>query len=153
MPSVKYIIDLTESDRKTLTNLITKGSAPAKAILRANILLASDRNSSKHMTVAEIAETFHTTPTTVQTVKTTYAEKGLDQTITRKKRKTPPVPTKVTGDVEAHIIALCCSNPPEGYSRWTVRLLSEKCIELGYVKSISHMTISRALKKTNLSLT
>ena len=105
------------------------------------------------MTVAEMAEMLHTTPTTVQTVKTTYAEKGLDQTITRKKRKTPPVPTKVTGDVEEHIIALCCSNPPEGYSRWTVRLLSEKCIELGYVKSISHMTISRALKKTNLSLT
>ncbi|AHF10427.1 helix-turn-helix domain-containing protein [Dehalobacter restrictus] len=153
MPSVKYIIELTESDRKALTDLVTKGIAPAKLILRANILLASDRNSTKHMTVAEIAETFHTTPTTVQTVKTTYVEKGLEQTLVRRKRKIPPVPAKVTGDVEAHIIALCCSNPPKGYSRWTVRLLSEKCIELGYVKSISPMTISRTLKKTNLSLT
>ena len=105
------------------------------------------------MTVAQIADAYHTTPTTVQTVRTTYANSGLEATIYRKKRETPPVAAKVTGDVEAHIIALACSEPPEGYERWTVRLLADKCVELDYVESLSHMTVSRILKKTNLSLT
>ena len=71
---------------------------------------------------------------------------GLESTIDRKKRETPPVPAKVTGDVEAHIVALACSEPPEGYERWTVRLLADKCVELNYVDSLSHMTVSRVLK-------
>ena len=79
--------------------------------------------------------------------------KGLEATVFRKKRATPPVPPKVTGDVEAHIIALACSEPPEGYSKWTLRLLADKCVELNYAESLSHVTVSRVLKKTNLSLT
>ena len=85
MPSVKYIIELSDADRKALEDIITKRSSPAKAILRANVLLASDRNNKKHMTVAEIAETYHTTPTTVQNVRTSYANNGLEATIARKK--------------------------------------------------------------------
>lgn len=153
MPSVKHIIELTDTDRKTLLDTVAKGASPAKTILRANILLASDKNNKKHMTVAEIAEAYHTTPTTVQNVRTSYANNGLDATINRKKRTTPPVPPKVTGDVEAHIIALACGEPPEGYSKWTLRLLAEKCVELNYAESLSHVTVSRVLKKTNLSLT
>lgn len=153
MPSVKYLIELPASERKTLEDIVTKGKAPAKTILRANILLASDRNATRRMTVAEIAEVYHTTPTTVQTVRSKYSQTGLSETINRKKRETPPVAPKVTGDVEAHIIALCCSEPPKGYSRWTVRLLATRCVELGYVESINYSTISRTLKKTNLSLT
>ena len=153
MPSVKYIIELTDTDRKTLLDIVAKGTSPAKSILRANILLASDKNNKKHMTVAEIAEAYHTTPTTVQNVRTSYANNGLDATINRKKRTTPPVPPKVTGDVEAHIIALACGEPPEGYSKWTLRLLANKCVELNYAESLSHVTVSRLLKKTNLSLT
>ena len=153
MPSVKYVIELTDADRKTLKDIVAKGSSPAKSILRSNILLASDRNNKKHMTVAEIAAAYHTTPTTVQNVRTSYVTKGLEATVFRKKRSTPPVPPKVTGDVEAHIIALACGEPPEGYSKWTLRLLAEKCVELNYAESLSHVTVSRVLKKTNLSLT
>ena len=153
MPSVKYIIELSEAERETLTGLIKTGKSPARQILRANILLTSDRSSKRYMTVAEIAEVFRTTPTTVQTVRTEYTQKGLDATLQRKKRETPPVPAKVTGEVEAHVIALCCSEPPEGYARWTVRLLANKCVELGYIESIDYSTISRTLKKMNLSLT
>ncbi|MPM23567.1 IS630 family transposase ISMma9 [bioreactor metagenome] len=153
MPSVKYVIELNESDRSSLMDIIAKGHALARTITRANILLASDRNSKKYMTVAEIADVYHTTPTTVQTVRSTYANQGVDAVLNRKKRETPPVPAKVTGEVEAHVIALACSEPPEGYSRWTVRLIAEKCIELGYVETLSHMTVSRILKKTSLSLT
>ncbi len=153
MPSVKYIIELSDSDRKVLQDIIKKGTSPAKAILRANILLASDQNSKQYMTVAKIAETYHTTPTTVQNVRTSYANNGLATTLSRKKRATPPVAPKVTGDVEAHIIALACGNPPEGYEKWTLRLLADKCVELNYAESLSHMTVARILKKTNISLT
>ena len=153
MPSVKYIIELSDSDRKVLQDIIKKGTSPAKAILRANILLASDQNSKQYMTVAKIAETYHTTPTTVQNVRTSYANNGLATTLSRKKRVTPPVAPTVTGDVEAHIIALACGNPPEGYEKWTLRLLADKCVELNYAESLSHMTVARILKRTNISLT
>lgn len=99
------------------------------------------------MTVAEIAETYHTTPTTVQIVRTSCCENGLDVKIYRKKRKTPPVPAKVTSEIEAHIIALACSDSPEGYSKWTLRLHADKTVELGYISSISHITVSSAIKK------
>lgn len=153
MPAFKYVIELSEQDKKELLDIVTKGSSPARTILRANILLASDKHSEKYLTVAEIANVYHTTPTTVQTVRTSYCEKGLEATINRKKRETPPVPAKVTGEVEAHVIALACGKPPEGYAKWTLRLLADKTVELGYITSISHVTVSNILKKTNLSLT
>ena len=148
MPTTKYIIELTETDRKHLTDIVKKGNSPARTILRANILLASDRRNKKHMTVAEIASAFNTTPTTVQNVRTSYVNNGLEATINHKKRETIPVPAKVTGDIEAHIVAMACGDPPEGYSRWSVRLIAEKCVELNSIDSISHMTVSRILKDT-----
>lgn len=153
MPSFKYVIELSKQDRIKLFDVVTKGKSSARKILRANILLASDKGSDKYMTVSEIAKAYHTTPTTVQTVRTSYCENGLAATINRKKRETPPVPAKVTGEAEAHIIALACSDPPEGYSKWTLRLLADKAVELGYIESISHTTVSSVLKKMNLSLT
>ena len=153
MPSIKYVIDLSDEDRKKLQDIVGKGKSSAKTILRANILLASDLNNKSHMSVAEIADVYHTTPTTVQTVRTSYANNGLEATITRKKRATPPTPPKVTGEVEAHIIALACGDPPDGYSKWTLRLLADKCVELNYADSLSHVTVHRVLKKMNLNLT
>ena len=153
MPSYKYVIELSDQDKTRLMEIVKKGNSPARTILRANILLASDKQNDKYMTVSEIANAYRTTPTTVQTVRASYCKKGLEATITRKKRETPPIPAKVTGEVEAHIIALACGQPPEGYSRWTLRLLADKTVELGYIESISHVTVSNILKKTNLSLT
>ena len=153
MPSFKYVIELSDPDKEHLLDIVKKGNSPARTILRANILLASDRRSEKYMTVSEIADAYHTTPTTVQTVRSSYCKKGLEATINRKKRETPPIPAKVTGEVEAHVIALACGEPPKGYSRWTLRLLSERAVELGYIDSISPVTVSTILKKTNLSLT
>ena len=103
MPSYKYIIELSEQDRSVLLDIVAKGASSARKILRANILLASDKRSDKYKTVAEIAENYHTTHTTVQTVRTSYCEKGLEATINRKKRETPPVPAKVTGLSLIHI--------------------------------------------------
>ena len=97
MPSFKYVIELSDQDKATLMEIVKKGNSPARTILRANILLASDKRNDKHMTVSEIADAYHTTPTTVQTVRTSYCEKGLEATINRRKRETPPIPAKVTG--------------------------------------------------------
>ena len=153
MPSVKYVIELSNQEKVRLMEIVKKGNSPARTILRANILLASDKQNDRYMTVSEIANAYRTTPTTVQTVRASYCKKGLEATITRKKRETPPIPAKVTGEVEAHIIALACGQQPEGYSKWTLRLLANKTVELGYIESISHVTVSNILKKTNLSLT
>ena len=153
MPSIKYVIELSNQEKVRLMEIVKKGNSPARTILRANILLASDKQNDKYMTVSEIANAYRTTPTTVQTVRTSYCKNGLEATINRMKRETPPIPAKVTGEVEAHIIALACGQPPEGYSRWTLRLLADKTVELGYIESISHVTVSTILKKTNLSLT
>ena len=152
MPTTKYLIELNDEERGKLLEIISKGNAPARTILRANILLASDRNGKKPMTVQEVAAIYHTTPTTVQNVRTSYAEKGLDATLHRKKRETPPVPAKVTGDVEARIIALACSAPPKGYESWTLRLLADRIVELNILESVSHTTVDRVLKKTNFRL-
>ena len=151
MPSIKYVIELSAEEKAKLMELVSKGKSPARTILRANILLASDKENEKYMTISEISKAYHTTPTTVKNVRASYCEKGLEATINRKKRETPPVPAKVTGEVEAHIIALACGEPPEGCSKWTLRLLAERTVELGYIDSISHVTVSTILKKTNLS--
>ena len=147
MPTVKYNIELGDDERKKLMDIVKKGNAPAKTILKANILLASDRNGKKPMTVAEAAESYHTSRTTVQNIRVSYVERGLDATLTRKKRESPPVAPKVTGEVEARIIALACSEPPEGRSRWTVRLLADRIVELDIVPEMSYSTVHRTPKK------
>ena len=153
MPIQKYDVSLSATERKQLTKIVKSGKMPARTIMRANILLAVDQNGKSPMTVQEAAIAFNTSATTVQKVRESFAEKGIDATIARKKRETPPVEPKVTGDVEAHIIALACGEPPKGYARWTLRLLANKTVQLGYVESISHTQVGRVLKKTNLSLT
>ena len=153
MPTKKYTVSLSTEERNLLNKITKTGSSTARTILRANILLASDIHTGKSLSVVEIASLFQTSSTTVQNVRTTYAENGFENALYRKKRVTPPIPAKVDGELEAHIIALCCSNPPKGYARWSVRLLADTCVELGFIGSISHMTVSRTLKKMNLSLT
>ena len=152
MPKTKYLTKLTHDERLKLIKITKNGSSPAKVITRANILLVSDSSVGKPLTVVETANRFNTTHTTVQTVRREYAEHGLNKALNRKKRVTPPIDSKVDGKLEAHIISICCSEPPKGYGRWNLRLIANKCVELGYIDSISHMTIKRTLKKTNLSL-
>jgi transposase len=98
------------------------------------------------MSVNEIANALNTSSTTVMNVKKAYCEKGTDDTITRKKRSKPPVEAKITGEVEAKIIALSCSEPPAGFSRWTLRLLADKSVELGIIDQISYVSVSSVLK-------
>lgn len=154
MANIKSMVKLSPKERKELLSFVSTGVQPAKLIRRSEIVLALDTaNGRKPQTEQEIADIFNISKQTVHVVKQDFLSLKTEDFLHRKQRTTPPVPAKVDGNVEAHIIALCCSNPPEGYSRWTVRLLADKCVELGYVDSISHMTVSRTLKKTSLNLT
>ena len=148
MPQNKYHVRLLKNERRILLNIVLKGSASAKEIMHANVLLAADENSTKvRKSEIEIAKLFHVNQQTVHTIRRRYSEAGLDRAISRKKRETPPVEPKITGDVEARIIALSCSAPPEGRSRWSLRLLADKAIELQYIDGISHEAVGRLLKK------
>jgi len=150
---MKYRVILSQQERSRLLKLISKGTESVRKILHANILLAADESNGKKLSEKEIAKRFHVNYQTVHTVRKTYATAGLDFALGRKKRETPPVPAKITGDIEARIIALSCSEPPEGRSRWTLRLLANKAVELQYIDSISHEAVGRVLKKTNSSRT
>jgi transposase len=148
MPLHKYRVILSGKEREQLLKLVKKGTAAARSIMRANILLAADENNPDGKKSEDrIAELFHTHKQTVHTVRKTYAEQGLEAAIGRKKRETPPVEPKITGEVEAKIIALSCSTPPTGRSKWSLRLLAEKVVELEYIDSISHEAVGRLLKK------
>lgn len=149
MPKQLYHVRLSASEKKTLLNLISKGSSQARTITHAHILLAADENSALKKTEEEIAALFSVHSQTGHCVRKTYALFGLEAAISRKKRATPPVPAKITGEVEAKIIALSCSTPPEGSARWTLRLLADKAVELGFIESISHESVKHVLKKTN----
>ena len=147
MPKIKYHVRLSIEERNTLEGLISKGSASAKSIMHANVLLTADENNIVKKSESEIAELFHVNYQTVHTIRRCYSEMGLDAAVGRKKREIPPIEPKITGDVEAKIIALSCSTPPQGRSKWSLRLLANKSVELQYIESISHEAVGRLLKK------
>jgi len=153
MPKQKYTVNLSNEEKTTLKRITKTGKSTAKEILHASILLATDDTRIPKLTVAEVAEKCDTTPTTVQIIRKNYCEHGLDSAIKRKKRETPPIKPKITGEVEAHIIALACGEPPKGFSRWSLRLLADKAIELEYIDKISYVSVDSLLKKHNLDLT
>ena len=147
MPKIKYHVRLSVEERNTLKDLVSKGSASAKSIMHANVLLAADENNTDRKSESAIAQLFHVNYQTVHTIRRIYSEMGLDTAIGRKKRETPPVEPKITGEVEARIIALSCSTPPQGRSKWSLRLLANKSVELQYIENISHEAVGRLLKK------
>ena len=154
MSYIKRAIKLTQAERKVLREFTSKGEHPVMLVRRAFIILASDTSYGRIAeTEISIASKFGITKQTVHNVKCDYLLLGVENFLQRRKRKVLPVPARIDGNFEAHLIALCCNDPPEGYSRWSVRLLADKVVELGYIDSISHMTVSRVLKKTNLNLT
>ena len=152
MPKMKYQVNLTDEEQAKLTKITTTGKASAKEILHANILLVTADNRSPKLTVAAAAEKCNSTTTTVQIIRKLYTEDGFDAALKRKKRETPPVQPKITGDVEAHIIALACSEAPEGFAKWSLRLLAEKAVELNYIDGISYVSVGTVIKKHSLSL-
>lgn len=147
MRNTKYQYTLSDNETKVLRDTIKKGKSSARVILHANILLAGDC-STAIKSVKEISEAFDTTSTTVYNVLSMYKKEGVEPLLKRKKRLTPPVEAKITGDIEAKIIALACSEAPEGCARWTLTLLADRAVKLGYIDSISRSSVHNVLKKT-----
>jgi hypothetical protein len=151
-------IMLSAADRQMLTRLVRTGSHPAQEVRRARILLALDENDPDREgpvpTQAVVAEGVGVSTDLIAQVSKAYAERGGDvpATITRKKRATPPVAPIVTGEVEARLIALACSQPPEGKDRWTLRLLEKHVALTDDLPDLDHSTIGRVLKKRSCVL-
>ena len=144
---VKNQVKLKPKERKLLKQLISKGSEKARKITRSRILLLAHEGK----TDTQIIEALKVARNTIRTVRSRYVQEGLESAINEQPR--PGAPKKFTGRQKAKITAIACSEPPEGRSRWTLRLIADKVVELEMVDNISHQTVKRILKKTNLSLT
>jgi transposase len=144
-------IYLKPNERSELEQLIKSGTRPAQLTARARTLLLLDRSQGSQKTLQEVSEAALVSLSTVHNVKRRYLADGLPGVLNDKPRPGRP-PFKMTGDVEAQLIALACSDPPEGYDRWTLRLLADRLVTLELVDSISHVAVGDTLKKTNLSL-
>ena len=134
---------------KELDGLIRRGNAPARTQTRARILLLTDRSQGQKRTDEEVAKAVLCSKGTVGNVRRRYREGGLETALYDRPR--PGAEPKVTGDIEAKLAMLACSEPPTGQCRWTLRLLADKMVELSYVDEISHVTVGEHLKKTNSS--
>lgn len=145
---VKHIY-LKGDERTELEQLIKSGSNSARVIARARTLLLLDRSQGKQRTMREVADAVMVSRGTVANVKRRYFAGGIERALYDLPR--PGAKPKVDGEVEAQLIALVCSDPPEGRTRWTLRLLADQLVALEVVEYISHVTVGEVLKKTNLS--
>jgi hypothetical protein len=148
----KYIVTLTEEERNYLTDMTSRGKHRSQKVLNALILLACDEGEYQNLrsTNAEISKVLNTSMRKIDRVKKRFVTDNLDVALDGKKSDRV-YEKKADGDFEAHLIALSCSKPPEGYARWSLRLLADRAVELKYIENISHETVRRVLKKTNLS--
>ena len=146
----KYIVKLNKEEREILLSLIKKGKASANKLMRARVLLEADESDQikAKKTDEEIGNQIRVNAKTVARIRKRFVEEGLELALSRKPHSNPKS-RKINGEQEAHLIALCCSKPPEGRNRWTLKLLANRLVELEITESISRMTISRVLKKTS----
>ena len=147
MAKKTQFIHLTRQERSSLKSLFRSGKGSNRKLTRARILDLLDRS----MPPSEIAETLSCSLSTVYNIKRRYESEGLDSALTDKPRSGKP--PSIDGPARAKITALACSPAPEGHARWTLRLLADKAVELGFVEAISHNGVKEILKKTNSSHT
>lgn len=143
----KYIVNLTEEEREGLQKLVTSGRTAARTLTRARILLKT-ASGAKDETIAQALDV---ALATIYRVRQRCVEEGVEDAITAR-RPRRDYRRKLDGDQEAHLIALVCGQAPEGHARWSLRLLANSMVELGYVDSVSHETVRGTLEKTNSSL-
>jgi len=156
MPRPKeFTVTLSAGDRVKLTKVVSSGTHPARMITRARVLLALDETAGPAPDRRVVADRVGASQSTVYLVAKAFTTQAgrVEEVIARKKRATPPVEPKVTGDVEARVIALACSQPPPGRARWTLRLLERQVALTEGIPPMDHSTIGRVLKRGHLSLT
>jgi transposase len=154
LESALLSVVLSVDEREWLTRVVRTGAHPAQEVRRSRILLELDEAGRRSGSRREIAERVGVDPQTITNVARAYVERDGDvvATIQRKKRLTPPVEPKVTGEVEARVIALACSTPPEGYTRWSLRLLEKQVALVADIPDLDHSTIGKLLKKRRCGL-
>jgi transposase len=150
---IRYRVTLTAAEREEIQAISSKGEHRSQKLLNSLILLACDQGESqtKKSTNEEIARVLNISMRKIDRQKKRFVEEGLEIAINGTKGQRT-YKKKADGDLEAHLIALSCSEPPEGFARWTLRLLADQVVELKYVESVSHETVRQVLKKTNLNL-
>jgi len=150
----KNRIELTAEQRDELERFSKTGVHSVRLVNRARIILLLDTSEGKEaVKFKDISQQLGVSMPTITKVRTEFSvAESVSTFLQRKKRESPPVAPKITGDVEAKIIALACNEPPKGCARWTLRLLSDKSVELGLIESVSYRTVGSLLKKHNLSL-
>jgi len=152
MPKIKYRLKLNSDEREELGRIARSQKAAGMKIKRAKALLAMDKGEKGlGLKDDDVAQASSLGVASVRRLRARACEVGPLKSLERRKRMTPPVEPKMTGEVEGHLVALSCSEPPEGSSRWTLRLLADKLVELELVDSISGETVRRTLKKTGSS--
>ena len=149
---IRYTIKLLKKEVEELQSIINKGSHTSQTFRTAYILLNCDEGKySEKVTNEQISKVLKVSMRTIDRVKKKFIDEGIDTVLER--RPTQRVyETKVDGDLEAKLVTLCCSEPPKGFAKWSLRLLADKMVELKYVETISHVTVGSVLKKMNLSL-
>lgn len=149
----KYLVTLTGEERATLAALTSKGTHSAQHVLNALILLGCDEGEfqKERSKNEDLSRVLNISMRKIDRVKERFVTEGLEVALTGRERNRV-YPKKTDGDFEARLIALSCSEPPAGYSRWTLRLLADKVVELEYIDAISHETIRQILKKRNKTL-
>ena len=148
----KYIVDLTESEQESLKKLTTTGKHAAYKINHGRILLLADINQADGGWSDEaIASTLGISISTIERVRRRFVEEGIDASLSHRQGRGRKQ-RRLDGDSEAHLLAIACSQPPQGQGRWTLRMLADKMVELRYIESLSHETVRQTLKKMNFSL-
>jgi transposase len=140
-------VELTDEQRQQLHDLIRRGSDKARTITRARILLLTDRSQGEHRTDEQVASAVLCSKGTVIGIRHRFLAEGLEAALTEKPRPGASLRPKITGEVEATLISLTCSEPPEGHARWTLQLLADRLVELQAVDSISDVAVMNCLKK------
>ena len=137
------VINLSEAERRKLEIFVKNGVHNAHLITRARVILSLDRSNKKeHLRINRICEQEKISRQGLNNIRKSFLEsESIEAFLTRKKRENPPIQPKITGEVEAKIIATACSEAPVGYARWTVRLLADRVVELGYIDSISFSSV------------
>lgn len=152
--SPRYRVTLTKEERKELEAITHRGKTHARRFIHARALLLCDAGADgPAWNVADVATALGVSSRAIEHLKKRFVVDGLEAALERKPREKPPREVTFDGAFEARLISLACSDAPAGHRRWTVRLLADKAVELRFAESVSHMTVQRVLKKTNLSLT
>lgn len=148
---IKYTVHLNKIEREELLAIISKGSHTSQTFRAAYILLNCDEGKfAEKVTNEQISKVLKVGMRTIDRIKRRFIEDGMDETLERKPTSRT-YDVKADGDVEARLVTLCCSEPPKGYAKWSLRMLADKMVDLKYVESISYETVRRVLKKTTLN--